>query len=264
MKLPCLPLHLHHHHHHLLLLLLLPLTIPSASPLPVTPQPGPCPLLHILSARETTAPPGFGSSITLTQLLLSTFNHSSPPPTHPTITAEAIDYPALGANTSEYAASVTTGTAAVIKRLSTFNALCPETILILHGFSQGGQIIDDALCGVPHDFTGRGKPDEDGGRVGRPLVRREVQRNIAAVVLMGSPRFTGGKRRGEKGTAKVGGFAARPEGFSCPVFDDRMVSFCDEGDPFCSDGEDEEVHGGYGEVYGGEALGFVVERVLVG
>ncbi|KAK0748681.1 cutinase, partial [Apiosordaria backusii] len=182
----------------------------------------------------------------------------------PIITAEPISYPALGSNTSEYAASVTTGTAAVIKQLSTFNARCPETILILHGFSQGGQIIDDALCGVPHDFTGQGKVDRDGGRVGRPLVGKGVQRNIAAVILMGSPRFNGGQRRGDRGTAKVGGFAARPVGFRCPVFEERMLSFCDEGDPFCSDGTDEGVHLGYGEVYGREALGFVVERVLVG
>ncbi|KAK4173951.1 family 5 putative carbohydrate esterase [Triangularia setosa] len=225
-----------------------------------------CPLLHILSARETTAPPGFGSSITLTQLLLSAFNHNSSSlssTTTPIITAEAISYPALGDNTSEYAASVTTGTAAVIKQLSTFNARCPDTILILHGFSQGGQIIDDALCGAPHDFTGTGKVGEDGGRIGRPLVGRGVVGNVAAVILMGSPRFNAG-RRGDQGTAKAGGFAARPEGFSCPAFDDRMLSFCDDGDPFCSNGADEEVHRRYGEVYGKEALRFVVERVLAG
>ncbi|KAK4202736.1 family 5 putative carbohydrate esterase [Triangularia verruculosa] len=208
MKPPYLPLHLL-------------LTLPSPSKTTPITQQNPCPLLHILSARETTAPPGFGSSLTLTNLLLSTFNHSSGT-SPPIITAEAITYPALGANDAEYAASVTTGTAAVVKQLSTFNAQCPETVVILHGYSQGGQIIDDALCGVP---------GEEGTKVGKPLVGRGVQRRVGGVVLMGSP---------------------------------GMISFCDEGDPFCSDGEEEGVHLRYGEVYGREALRFVVGRVLVG
>lgn len=65
------------------------------------------------------------------------------------------------------------------------------------GYSQGAQIIDDAFCGGP-DLPSL----ESGGSLVTGLVRK----NTAAIVLMGSPRFVGvRKRKGEKGNATVGG-----------------------------------------------------------
>ncbi|KAL1861436.1 hypothetical protein VTK73DRAFT_7111 [Phialemonium thermophilum] len=84
-----------------------------------------CPQVHVFGARETTLPPGFGSSQTLVDLLLRAF---------PGSTAEAIDYPAAGDDA--YASSVTAGVAAVVRQATRFADACPETILIMHGYSQ--------------------------------------------------------------------------------------------------------------------------------
>jgi acetylxylan esterase len=44
-----------------------------------------CPNVHVFGARETTAPPGYGSSSTVVNLVLNAYSGS---------TAEAISYPA--------------------------------------------------------------------------------------------------------------------------------------------------------------------------
>jgi hypothetical protein len=60
-----------------------------------------CPNIHVFGARETTAPPGYGSSGTFVNLILNA---------HPGATSEAIVYPAAGGTNAQYAASVQAGT----------------------------------------------------------------------------------------------------------------------------------------------------------
>ncbi|KAK4165315.1 Acetylxylan esterase 2 [Cladorrhinum sp. PSN259] len=219
----------------LLLLLLLASLPPTLSQQQPSPK---CPPLHILTARETTAPEGHGSNTPLLNLLTNSSLFPS------TLTTEIIIYPAAGG--PEYSNSVTTGIAAVIKQTATFAARCPSTPLILLGYSQGAQIIDDAFCGGPDlpslESTGS-------------LVMGLVRRNTVAIVMMGNPRFGGGKTTDQ--------FAARPKGFSCPLFQERIVSYCDSPDPFCSDGDDEATHQGYGEVYGKDSLAFIMSKILL-
>ncbi len=109
---------------------------PATAPAPLTAPPvGPlagnasvnCPQLHIFGARETTAPPGFGSSQAVVDLVTKAF---------PGTTSEAINYPAAGGTNEEYAQSVTDGIVAVLSQVQLFAGLCPKTILIMHGYSQ--------------------------------------------------------------------------------------------------------------------------------
>ena len=85
-----------------------------------------CPAIHIFGARETTAPPGYGSAGTVVNSILNS---------HPGSTAEAINYPASGSNPS-YSDSVRAGTAAVVSQVSSFARRCPGTKLVLVGYSQ--------------------------------------------------------------------------------------------------------------------------------
>lgn len=94
--------------------------IPSSSP-----APNACPQVHIFGARETTAPPGFGSAQTLVDLVTKAF---------PGTTSEAIDYPA--APGKRYGASVAAGIAAVVGQTEAFAARCPDAVIIMHGYSQ--------------------------------------------------------------------------------------------------------------------------------
>lgn len=84
-----------------------------------------CPEVHVVAARETTAPPGFGTAFQLVDLVLKTF---------PGSTAEAVDYPAAGG--ANYSESVAEGITAVLAQLEAFSARCPDSILIMHGYSQ--------------------------------------------------------------------------------------------------------------------------------
>lgn len=103
----------------------------SASPMQLEERA--CPDIHVFGARETTAPPGYGSAGTVVQSILNA---------HPGATAEVINYPACGGQSScggtPYATSVQQGTTAVTNQVKAFAAQCPSTKLVLVGYSQVG------------------------------------------------------------------------------------------------------------------------------
>ncbi|KAK3368052.1 cutinase [Podospora didyma] len=206
------------------------------------PNPDACPNIHIFAARETTTPPGFGSTQTLVDMLMKTF---------PGTTSEAIIYPAAGGD--NYSTSAGEGIAAVVKQTATFAARCPESIIIMHGYSQGAQIMDDAFCGGP---------DLPQLNSSVSLVSKATARNVAAIIWMGNPRHVDGLPF-NVGNATAGGFAARPVGFKCSAFENRIQAYCDSPDPFCANGTDPDTHQGYGRVYGRDALFFIVRKLLL-
>jgi hypothetical protein len=96
-----------------------------AAPLEPELQRRACPNIHVFGARETTAPAGFGSSGTVINLILNA---------HPGATSEAINYPAAGGDS--YGASVVAGVQAVTSQVATFANQCPDTMIVLVGYSQ--------------------------------------------------------------------------------------------------------------------------------
>ncbi|KAI0203812.1 catalytic core domain of acetyl xylan esterase [Astrocystis sublimbata] len=199
-----------------------------------------CANLHIFGARETTAPPGFGTAATVIRLIQRSFPGSS---------SESIVYPAAGGNL--YAASVAAGVSAVATQTNSYFQTCPNTTLVMVGYSQGAQIVDDAICGGPDGLS---------LNMTRERVSPGVSRMLAAVIMMGNPRHIPG-REGNVGNATVGGFAARPNGFRCSAFETIIRSYCDEPDPFCAKGNSSATHQGYGKVYGQDALDFVSNKL---
>lgn len=101
-----------------------------------------CPGVHIFGARETTAPAGYGTSQGLVNMVKQAY---------PGSTSEAITYPACGGQSQcggvSYENSASQGTQAVVKAVTSLNQRCPNTKIVLIGYSQGGQIVDNALCG---------------------------------------------------------------------------------------------------------------------
>lgn len=134
---------------------------------------GDCPDVHVFGARETTAPPGFGTAGPVVDSILEAF---------PSATSEAIDYPAAGDD--QYAASVQAGVKAVVDQVDSFVADCPDTQVVFVGYSQGGQIMDDAICGG-------GDPNFGVTDTAVPLSADSVAA-VKAVILMGDPRHTPG------------------------------------------------------------------------
>ncbi|KAK5679010.1 hypothetical protein LTS10_008665 [Elasticomyces elasticus] len=201
-----------------------------------------CPNIHIFGSRETTASPGYGSSNTVVNLVLAAY---------PGSTAEAVDYPACGGQDScggiAYGDSANQGTATLAKDINAYYASCPNTQIVLVGYSQGGQITDNVVCG--------------GGDSGASITNTAVPisagalAQVKAVILMGNPRYQYGFSY-EVGTCKAGGFDARPASFSCPSAS-KIQSYCDAADPYCCTGSDANVHQGYGAEYGQAALKFI-------
>lgn len=97
-----------------------------------------CPNVHVFGARETTAPPGYGSSSTVVNGVLADF---------PGSTSESINYPACGGQAScggdSYAASATAGIQAVASQVNSFNQQCPNAVLVLVGYSQVREIVQN-------------------------------------------------------------------------------------------------------------------------
>lgn len=219
-----------------------------------------CPNVKVFGARETTAPPGFGSASTVVNLIEQANSGA---------TSESIVYPAAGGNV--YAASVTAGVAAVANQTKTFNQMCPESKIVMVGYSQGAQIVDDAFCGGP---------DGTSLNTTAASISLGVGKMVAAIILMGNPRHVNGLPF-NVGNATAGGvspeqhlacitltnkvnqFAARPVGFQCLAFEDIIAAFCDVDDPFCAKGNSSATHQGYGSVYGQAALAFVQSKLDV-
>jgi acetylxylan esterase len=90
-----------------------------------------CPEIHIFGARETTVAPGYGTAGTVVNLIKQAY---------PGATSEAISYPACGGQSScggvQYGDSARQGTSAVASAVNSFNQRCPNTKLVLVGYSQ--------------------------------------------------------------------------------------------------------------------------------
>lgn len=91
--------------------------------------------VHIIAARGSTQPPGEGSLQSLSALIQSAI---------PGSTSSAVVYPAL---LDPYNSSEEQGVANMLLLIQQYVTSCPKAKLVLTGYSQGAQIIGDALGG---------------------------------------------------------------------------------------------------------------------
>jgi cutinase len=95
-------------------------------------------------------------------------------------------------------------------------ANCPDTRLVLGGYSQGAAVID-IIAAVPFPAVGFNNP-----------LPPDVPGHVAAVAVFGNP------------AAKLGA----PLTIS-PVWGSRAIDLCNAGDPVCSDGRSIAAHSNY-------------------
>ncbi len=106
---------------------------------------------------------------------------------------------------------------------------CPNTKLVLGGYSQGAAIID-VLAAVPFPVIGFKNP-----------LPPTVSDRIAALAVFGNP------------STKIGIPLT-----SSPVYGTRAIDLCNPGDPICSPGDDVPAHRSYGpDGTAGQAAAFV-------
>ncbi|KAI1128625.1 cutinase-domain-containing protein [Nemania abortiva] len=210
----------------------------SASPAEIVERQS-CPSIYIFGARETTVAPGYGTAGGLVNQVLAAYPGSQ---------ASPIDYPACGGQAScggvPYDQSATQGTAAVVSAVTSLNTRCPSTQIVLIGYSQGGQIMDNALC----------------GGAGATLTGAALAA-VKVAIFMGDPHNVAGLPY-NVGTCTAGGFAARPSGFQCaPASPSIIKSYCDSTDPYCCNGNDANSHQQYVVKYGAQALDFIKSKL---
>ncbi|CAK7226937.1 1 carbohydrate esterase [Sporothrix bragantina] len=198
-----------------------------------------CPPVHVFGARETTVSPGYGTSKGLVDMVVRA---------NPGATSEPIAYPACGGQSScggaSYDSSASQGTAAVVKAVTSLNQRCPDTKIVLVGYSQGGQIMDNAVC----------------GGAGATLTGAALKA-VKAAIFMGDPHNTAGLPY-NVGTCTNHGFAARASGFKCSPGDPSIIkSYCDSADPYCCNGNDANAHQQYVNKYGKEAAAFIQKQL---
>ncbi|KAK3380747.1 cutinase [Lasiosphaeria ovina] len=194
-----------------------------------------CPKVYVFGARETTVPQGYGTSQGLVNMVTQAYAGAG---------KEAIVYPACGGQSNcggvSYENSAKQGTAAVVKAVTDLNKRCPDTKIVLIGYSQGGQIMDNALC----------------GGAGATLTGTALDA-VKAAIFMGDPHNVNGLPY-NVGTCKNGGFAARPSGYKCSPANPAIIqSYCDSTDPYCCNGNDANSHQQYVNKYGSQALTFI-------
>jgi cutinase len=109
---------------------------------------------------------------------------------------------------------------------------CPNTRLVLGGYSQGAAVID-VIAAVPVPALGFNSP-----------LPANVPDHVAAVVAFGNP------------SAKVGLPLTRS-----PVYGARSIDLCNPGDPICTDGDDVAAHRNYVGAASGQAAQFAANLV---
>jgi acetylxylan esterase len=97
--------------------------------------------------------------------------------------------------------------------VNSFNSRCPNTQLVIVGYSQGAQITDNAFCGGPDINQGYSQTS--------PAFSAAALNQIKAVIEMGNPRYVYGVSY-QVGTCRTQGFSARPSGYSCSVSSSRL------------------------------------------
>jgi cutinase len=110
---------------------------------------------------------------------------------------------------------------------------CPNTKLVLGGYSQGAAVID-IVTAAPLPGFGFHDPLPDG-----------AANHVAAVALFGNPSGRAGKLMG----------------VLSPNFAGKIVDLCNPGDPICSDGKQWQAHLGYVPGLTGQAANFVAGKI---
>jgi cutinase len=186
-------------------------------------RPESCPNIQVVFARGTGEPPGPGRvGQAFVDSLRSLANGKS-------VAVYAVDYPASydfmravdGANDARQFVEGTV-------------ASCPQTKVVLGGYSQGAAVID--LITVPGQATfGFGNP-----------LPNDIADHVAAVAVFGNP------------TNRVGG----PLTALSPLFGDKAIDLCNGADPVCSPGNDAAAHRIYVEAgMATQAAQFVAARL---
>ncbi|WP_280305097.1 cutinase family protein [Nocardia neocaledoniensis] len=172
----------------------------------------PCSDIEVVFARGTAEPPGLGfTGQSLTEALRAKAGGRS-------VAAQPVDYPASSdfTDTRVFAHTVLDGIRDAHQRLAAVVAACPNTKIVLGGYSQGAALAGFATIADTPD----GVTEADASYLPSPLAP-EIADHVAAVVLFGGPS--------DRWMADVGAPPVRVG----PAYVDKTLELCVAGDTIC-------------------------------
>ncbi len=183
-----------------------------------------CPDVAVVFARGTAEPAGLGRvGQAFVDDLRSELGGRS-------VDAAAVNYPA----SYDFLQSAPAGADDASAQIQATAARCPDTRIVVGGYSQGAAVVD-LIAGDPAATFGYGRP-----------MPAAVADHVAAVAVFGNP------------AGRIG----RTLTTSSPLYGAKTIDLCNGADPVCSNGDDRPAHSNY--VQAGlvsQAADFVAGRV---
>ncbi|KAF2111133.1 Alpha/Beta hydrolase protein [Lophiotrema nucula] len=219
-----------------------------------------CTTYHIFVARGTDAKlPGRQGE--LIRLICAKISY-----TNPNITCgyENIEYSAKSRFVSKdsWCASADAGVVSGQRQMTAYAEKCPDSKLILLGYSQGASVALDII-------GGGGGPVFECAQAPSPALRRNTSpgSKIAAIAVFGAVRRSANQRYSVKGGASFDGKAPRSSQQlrALNEYADILRDYCNKGDFICAVGsqpESLENHLSYFDLYNEEAAEWIVETAL--
>ncbi len=164
------------------------ISIPSAAA-------APCPDVEVVFARGTTEPPGVGG---VGQAFVDSLRQQAG---GRSVGVYAVNYPA----TDDFRPSIRAGAGDASGRVQYMAANCPNTRMVLGGYSQGAAVMDVITSQMPP----------------------EVANHVAAVAVFGNPSPSGTFMRRLSADALPG---------IGPLYIPKTIDLCMPGDPICTTG----------------------------
>jgi cutinase len=179
----------------------------------------PCSDVEVIFARGTGEAPGVGGN---GQAFVDSLRAQAG---GKSVSVYAVNYPA----SQDYANSIAAGAGDASAHAQSTAADCPNTRILLGGYSQGAAVVDSMTETMPP----------------------EVADHVAAVAVLGNPK-----------SAYAASLAGGPLPAISPLYTTKTIDLCVQDDPFCSEGGNWLAHDFYGFTgLTAKAAAFAAERV---
>ncbi|KAK7943524.1 acetylxylan esterase precursor [Apiospora aurea] len=166
-----------------------------------------------------------------------------------------IQYPATF---DAYCKSVGSGVAFALKAVEDYAKACPDSKMVLTGYSQGAHLMGDVLSGA-----GGLIPNQNCTQAKTAPLAADVAKKVAAVTLFGDVRHTGNQTYNlAEGAGKSGilpRVGAQLTGLN--VYSNKIHSWCNGQDPVCSSGNDMNQHLTYFDQFTPDAAAFIKSKL---